>query len=353
MSKTFKTIILTLFATAAVGFTPLQAAAKAPSKSGTAAAQAPATETKEVPKLFPYPEPPKTMTNLYDRSSFLTYNFWEKCNFSNAFAHPDQLAEAVGDWVACMPYAAPDTVSISIERIIERVCKKSDQLVTFADMVRSTVFTDKSEYYSEFIMLPFAKAVTEHKKVKKDDRKRFENIVTRIESSQVGKIAHPIELTFASDSIHAAVPAKNLGEIATDNLLLFFYEPDNMDVMMARARLSADPTIGALIGAGKLDILAIYPGAPDEKWAKSTLDFPSNWMVAASPEADLYFDREDMPTIYYLGKNHDIRARKVNVNNIVDAFTVLRYQNLSEKDQEAKGTGDENATKPADTQATE
>lgn len=336
MTRILGNILLTLLAAAGLCIAAISSEAKVRAKSqGTAyETQTASGEAKSVPKLFPYPEPPKSMTNLYDRSSFLTYNFWEKCNFSNAFSHPEQLATAINDWVACMPYAAPDTVSLSIERIIERVGKNAQQLVIFADMVRETAFTDKSEYYSELIMLPFAKAVTEHKKVKKGDRERFEQIVTRIESSQVGRIAHPIALTFASDTIHPAVKATNLGDIATDNLLLFFYEPDNMDVMIARARLSADPTINALIGAGMLDILAIYPGIADDKWNKSTLDFPANWMVASSPEADRYFDREDTPTLYYLGKNHDIRARKVDVNNIINAFTVIRYQNLNGKNNE-------------------
>ncbi len=29
-------------------------------------------------RLFPYPEPPKDMTNLYERCNFLVYKFWDQ-----------------------------------------------------------------------------------------------------------------------------------------------------------------------------------------------------------------------------------------------------------------------------------
>lgn len=277
------------------------------------------------PKLFPYPEPPKGMENLYDRCTYLTFHFWDKCNVNNAFNKPEQLKSAVKDWVGFMPYASADTVRISINNILERISKSGPNTLEMTRMIEAAAYTDSSDYYSEYIMLPFAKAASNHKKIKGKDREYYKMIAERIEGSDVGVIAHPISLVTATDSIHPAVALESLDRIGTPNILLFFYDPDSFDCVMARARLSADPSIQSLIDMGLLDIIAVYPGEPDDRWRESTASMPANWLIAASPDARRYFDFSELPCIYYLDGNHKIIARKVDANNIVNAMQIMRY----------------------------
>lgn len=320
---------------AVLGIILLVSPAHAKKNDKKLAAPAETAARANLPQLFPYPEAPESMSNLYDRCNYLVSRFWDKCNLSNAFNKPDQLDRAVGDWIAFMPYASVDSTNAAITKLLSRVEKSGPQTVMLAEMVEKHAFTDSSDYYSEFIIYPFAKAAAEHKKTKDPARKHFAGIVKRIDGSRVGNIMEPFKFTTATDSVHPVVDITNLGQLNTDHLLLFFYDPSQIETITARTRLSLDPSVNELINAGVLDIVAVYPGAPDEKWQATTADFPANWLVVASPEVVGNLSFSALPDIYYLNKKHKILAKNVAVDRIVDAFYQLRQALQSQENQPA------------------
>ncbi|MDE6331775.1 MAG: DUF5106 domain-containing protein, partial [Muribaculaceae bacterium] len=243
--------------------------------------------------LFPYPTPPEELSNLYQRCNYLVDHFWDKCNLTTAFLSKQRLNNAFGDWVGFMPYATADTVHMAIDKLVDKVKKSGPNTLTLARMAESWLWSDTAEIRSEELYLPFAKAAANHKKISGADRARFSAHIKQIENSSVGSQLPSLKLT-APDGTKSL-----LSDYDCTNLVIFFNDPDCTDCNMARVRLSANHNAKRLIEAGKLTILSIYPGNPDDTlWLAAATEYPDNWIVVAAPDADEFFDLRETPAIY-------------------------------------------------------
>ena len=267
--------------------------------------------------LFPYPQAPEEITNLYQRCNFLVDHFWDRCNFNTAFSSLQRLDAAFGDWIQFMPYASADTVHMSIDRLLEKVKKSGPNTLALARMAEKRLWADTAEIRSDEIYLPFAKAAATHKKISGADRARFAAHVKMIENSSVGSSLPPLKLTAPDGS------KSLLSDIEGTNVVLFFNDPDCSDCNMARVRLSADYNARRLIDAGKLVFVSIYPGEPnDAVWLAAATEYPQNWTIVAAPDADEYFDLRETPAIY-LVNNKIIKVKNVPVDNLLNGFGAL------------------------------
>lgn len=266
---------------------------------------------------FPYPQPPEELTTLAQRSNYLVEHFWDRCNFKSAFSSTERLKNAFCDYIAFMPYAAPDTVHTSINNLIDKVKKNPKNLLTLAIIAEATLYGDSAMYWSDELYLPFAEAVVNTKKISKTDRARFEHQVSILKGSQVGMTAPNLELiTPLGETIM-------LDSISAQHIILFFNDPDCDDCRIAKTRMSANLEANNLINAGVLKIVSIYPGEPDEEWIAETTDYPKNWIVGASVNADLLYDMRTKPTLYYLQSNHEIVLKNLVIDNVLNAFILL------------------------------
>lgn len=267
--------------------------------------------------LFPYPVAPESITNLYQRCNYLVDHFWDKCNYSTAFMSRNKLDDAFGTWVGFMPYATADTVHIAVDRLIDKVKKSGPNTLTLARMAERWLWADSAEIRSEEIYLPFARAAAGHKKISGADRARFAAQVKQIENSSVGSQLPPMKLV-APDGSQSL-----LNDYDGKNVVIFFNDPDCTDCNMARVRLSADYNAKRLLDAGKLTIISIYPGEPDNAvWLTAATEYPQNWKIVAAPDADDYFDLRATPAIY-LANGKVIKFKNLPVDNLIDALGVM------------------------------
>ena len=72
-------------------------------------------------ELFTRPVPPDTMMALQPRCDFIVTRFWDRCNFEQAFLHPEKLNAAFGEWVMIMPHASADSAHVAIEKLLQKV----------------------------------------------------------------------------------------------------------------------------------------------------------------------------------------------------------------------------------------
>ena len=65
-----------------------------------------------------------------------------------------------------LPLANRDTVFISIDRLIDKVKKRPENLLALTRMAEAAFYSDSAIIPSDEVYLPFAKAVAGHKKSK-------------------------------------------------------------------------------------------------------------------------------------------------------------------------------------------
>ena len=66
-------------------------------------------------ELFTRPVPPDTMMALQPRCDFIVTRFWDRCNFEQAFLHPEKLNAAFGEWVMIMPHASAEAFNSKVK----------------------------------------------------------------------------------------------------------------------------------------------------------------------------------------------------------------------------------------------
>lgn len=268
-------------------------------------------------RLFPYPEPPKDMTNLYERCTFIVYKFWEKCNIKSAFSSKAKLNAAFGDWLSFMPYASADTVFMAIDRFHDSFKKSGQQSFEVAKMAEAWLYSDSASYRSDELYKRFVDHAVVNKKIPAEERRHFEAQKLILDNSSIGSKIPDIELTKA-DGTKTSFYADTV-----TNTILIIYEPDCMDCSFARVRLSADMILNQLNRGGIIKIVSLFAGEPDAAFAEAVADYPVEWLNVASPEASKYFDMSSKPSIYYLDKDNVVVGKNLIVDNIIEAFRTL------------------------------
>lgn len=268
-------------------------------------------------QLFPYPQPPEDMTNLYERCNYLVYKFWDQCDIKSAFSKKAKLNAAFGDWLGFMPYASADTVYLAIDNFHKSLKKSGEHSLAIAKMAENWLYSDTARFRSDELYGKFVDAAVANKKIPAADRQHFQEQKLILDNSSVGKILPDIELTLA-DGTKTSFAADT-----SAYTVLFIYQPDCLDCTFARVRLAADMVLNQLNDAGIVRIMSLYAGEPDAEFSTAVTAFPEKWINVASPETSKYFDMRVKPSIYYLDKDHRIIAKEVSVDNLLNAFRHL------------------------------
>ncbi len=268
-------------------------------------------------RLFPYPEAPETITNFYERCTYLVDKFWERCNFKSAFSSKSKLNDAFGDWVSFMPYASADTVHLAVDRLLETVKKSGPQTLEIARMAERWLYSDSADFVSEEVYLPFAKAAAGHKKIPSDDRSHFARQVNIIANSAVGATFPDIELTGADGTKRHALAD------STKYTLVLVASRDCSDCSLARVRLSADPALNSLVDAKLLKIVYIVDGDAGDTDKSDVSSCPANWVAGVAGSLGDTLEMRGNPMIYYLDKDNKIMVKNIPVDNVLNAFSAL------------------------------
>lgn len=265
-------------------------------------------------KLFPYPEPPEEMVNLYQRCNFFVDKFWEKCDLKGAFSSRAKLNTAFKDWLSFMPYASADTVYQAIERFNNNFKKDGQRAAIVAQMAEGWLYSDTASYQSDELYSKFVDATLANKKISSEVRKHYEAHKLILDNSSVGSTLPNIKLTRPDGS------TTTFADDSTEYTLIMVYNPGSLDSRFARVRLSTDMVLNQLNDQNVVRVVTLRNGPADATFAVEATTMPENWLNVASEETSKYFDMRLDPMIYYVDKNHKIIGKQLSVDKILEAF---------------------------------
>lgn len=270
----------------------------------------------EAALLVDVPVPPEQITRLDERCNYIVDNFWKRLNFKGAFSSVDRMEATLAQFLSVTPYATADTVYQAIDFLIRGV-EKADakNLVTLAGMAERLCGTDSAEYASEDLMLPFALAVAESKKIKGEPKEYYSRMARRMANSRIG--AKPADFAFTMPDGTTG----HFSEITEPTVLIFFYDPTDFNSRLARTRLSTDFVVKTLVNRKLLSVLAIYPGEPNEAWHEDMDSMPPLWIVGAAPGIEEYFSIKRSPQMYFLDEDREITDKDFGVDAAILYFS--------------------------------
>ncbi|MDE7452647.1 MAG: DUF5106 domain-containing protein, partial [Paramuribaculum sp.] len=266
---------------------------------------------------FPYPLVPDSIQTLEGRSNFLISHFWDFCDLKKSFSSRAKMAESFSDYLSFMPYANAKVVHRSIARFIKELDKQPDDLVFIAHTAEQMVHSDSSRIFSDELYLPFALAVVNNKRVKKEDKAYFEPQVKVLNATMLNTTMP--DISYVDRNGNKAVFSPD----STDIVLLFFTEPGNSEALLAKARLNADSKATGFIKNGMMKVVAITKMQPGEEWLSFAKTLPEDWIAGANPEIDSVYDIRFTPSFYVVDSGGNILLKNASIDQVISILEKL------------------------------
>lgn len=259
---------------------------------------------------FPYPIVPDSIETLDGRSNFLITHFWDFCDLKKGFSSRAKMAGAFKDYLSFMPFASAKVVHRSIAKFIKDIEKQPDDLVFIARTAEQLVHSDSAEIFSDELYLPFAQAVMNNKRVKKEDKEYFAPQVRVLNATMLN--SRMPDISYTDRNGNSAVFSPD----STQVLILFFTEPDNSDAMLAKARLNSNAKAAAFLKDGLLKVVAIARTEPGEEWLNYAKTLPEEWIVGTNPNIGDDYDIRFIPSFYVVDGNGNILLKNATIDQI-------------------------------------
>lgn len=268
---------------------------------------------------FQYPIVPDSLTILQDRCDYLARHFWDFCDLKKAFSSKKRMADEFSVYLSILQNATADSAFASIDRLTKKLEKQPADLLFLTERAEALLYSDSAKVWIDELYIPFLNATVANKKIDKATKARFAHQLTILSNSLPGRVAPTLPYIFRDGT------PGNLDNDSAQVVVVFFNDPDCSDCNMARIRLHADISATELINEGTMKIVSISLTDPDDEWKAAVADYPAEWIVTANPDADLTFDlRNGTPSFYVLDKNHKIRFKHLDINQLLDIFRQLK-----------------------------
>ena len=268
---------------------------------------------------FQYPLIPDSINIFQSRCDYLARHFWDFCDMKKAFSAKSRMAEEFKVYISILKNATPDSAIASVVRFNKQLEKQPADQLFMAECAENLLYGDTAEVWIDELYLPFAHAIASNKRIDKASKARFAHQEKILKNSLVRFPAPSIPYTTREGA------SGNLDNDSAQVVVVFFNDPDCEDCNMARIRLDADISMTELIQEGKAKVVSISPTDPTPEWKEAVSSYPSTWVVAASPDADMNIDlRAGTPEFYILDRKHNIHFKHLGINQVLDVARQLK-----------------------------
>lgn len=264
---------------------------------------------------FPAPTPPESLPLGRPRANFIVEHYWDHCPWKSAFSAPAKMEASLRDFAELLPLAQADTAYLGIDRLIDAVKKRPDDLQRLLQMAQTNFYSDTTSLRSPQVYLPFAKAGAECKKFSKEQRHHYAAQVQVIENSLPGAALPPLKATLEDGSTISL----NDSTPGVASYILYFEQPGQDRIN--RTLFAANISVMKLVEAGIVKPMLIYAGEPQADWWTTV---PAGWTAMALPQAADRFDLSISPAVYLVDETMHIvsplmplRVLTLNCENLV------------------------------------
>lgn len=265
---------------------------------------------------FPFPHIPDLIIKPQQRASWLICHYWDNIDFSddNIISDTVFIEQAFVNFLSIFPIIESDEdIALGVKLLLQKAEIKYRVYEIVISLAEKYLFELDSPLMNEEFYIFFLEQINNSNflsDVKKSRTKYHYNIV--VKNRKGTKAAN-------FDFVTSNGENSSLYDILTDELIIFFYDPECDNCIEVINKLKNNIEINKRIILGKTKILAIYPDGDYYIWQKSISKMPENWIVAfaTSPIQPIgkYILRA-LPTIYVVDKNKKVLVKDINVDNL-------------------------------------
>lgn len=250
--------------------------------------------------------------------------YWDAYDFTDtaAMKNPDIGEQGFVDFLALLPTVSLGQANNHITGLLSKAESDSTVFAHFVALAERYLHHPNSPMYNESYYEPVLDFLTTSKWSDNADRWRAKKELNLIRKNRPGHAAEDFSFRPASGR------ASKMSEIEGLYTVLFFYEPGCPSCEEAIAQLSADNLFKALVGDGRVKMLAVYASGDKKAWEGYRASLPEDWINAFDEKMavltnDLY-DLKASPTIYLLDQEKKVILKDTNVRALLNYFYLRR-----------------------------
>lgn len=294
------------------------------SMSAVTPGETPQVEEEQAPtvvyQLFEYPVAPEDLPDLTSKSDWLMKNFWNGMDLKKRNSvDQSALNHAFEVYSAAMPWASRDAVIEGSKKLLKQIEKNPVLLLQFTKAAEESLYGPRSNFWIDEVYTLYLKSLVANKKIEPARKMRFQDQLNRLTASAVGSFAPVFDYENREGTQMKYFPM-------TTFTILEFGDPDCDDCRMARLELVSSVGLSKLIEQGKVNIMFIIPNAEDD-WKTKVENYPAQWTVGASDNADDSYDLRVTPAIYVIDGTGKIIEKNIPMTQAIKTA----IDNFSEK----------------------
>ena len=255
-------------------------------------------------RTFPIVTVPTIYTDPQARTEFLVMHFWDRFDFSDTtwLGSAELVTEqALVEYLSIFRYANYSTICKSIQNLLNQADKNQAMYAFFSSKMEYYLSNPGSTLRNEEYYIPVLEHMVASKSLDQPRKARPNALLPLLNKNRPGTQATDIHFTMASG-------AKNsLYNLKSDYIIVVFYDFDCDDCNILKKLIEESQVVKDLQKQRKLSILAIYPGANMEGWARSSSQVPSSWINGYDHDEEIgkqgTYILRSIPTLYLMDRS--------------------------------------------------
>lgn len=266
--------------------------------------------------LFEYPTVPEDIEDWTERNNWLIENFWKDFDFKQKSVGQIQLDHAFKTWTVPMRFANKNVVLKTTDKLLSKLSKNPTLLYQFTKSAEETLYSSKSEIWIDEVYVKFLQTIVKNKKIDEIRKVRYKDQLTKLNNSLMGNTIPDFCYINRNGEY---VDFKPIAQYS----IIEFGHPDCTDCQISKIHLESDVILDRLLNEGKVEIFYIISDLDNEDWQNMVADYPKNWNVGASEDAEDIFDIRLSPTFYIVDYQKKIILKNAPVKEVIQTIKDL------------------------------
>ncbi len=232
----------------------------------------------------------------------------------------DVLKRATSQYIQIISTVPYDQACKGIKRAMSMVDESKPHLTQMMKVFEDLLYFPNSPLLNEELYIPVLESIIASKTLSNDDKTAYREHYKIVCTNRVGTVALDFKYIYLTGG--GAKRLTTLHKTAAKLLIVYFNNPGCTSCKEIKATLSQNPQLRRMIDEKSLIVLSIYPDEDLEQWEADFKDFPSEWIYAADPTAEIKDNDKwgirAIPSLYLLDENKKVLLKDATIEKIMD-----------------------------------
>lgn len=264
-------------------------------------------------ELIEMPQIPAEITDPNQRADYMAVHFWDNMDFSDTKRSRNEafIEQNFSNYISFLPYVStPEKITEGFSIMLKKAevdRQAYDLLMKTAD---SYLYDPNSPMLSEDMYILYLSSVLQSEYLKSDEKARYEYLLEQANKNRPGMKAADFKYRDTDGKVTTLMQS-----LPDHELMLIFFDPECENCEKIIGKLQADQVLADNIAAGKVSVLAVYPGEEEEAWRKKAATMPKSWTIGISDEIESkeLYHLPAMPIIYLIDPSGTVLQKDIKL----------------------------------------